>query len=163
MRKINVQDVPDVVWNSPSGKFKNSGKEISVALGRVPGSNLKSESPPFDLELVTIPPGSTLCPYHSHNLQWELYVVISGTGQARHEGGFEPIGPGDAIIFPPGEAHTILNNGSVDLVYYVIANDPPGDSGYYPDSDKWLIRMPNKRILVKGREVDYFHGEDADK
>ena len=37
-------------------------------------------------------------------------------------------GPGDAFFFGPGEAHQLANAGYEDFVYYVIADNPRGDS-----------------------------------
>jgi uncharacterized cupin superfamily protein len=85
--------------------------------------------------------------------------VISGKGAARHEDGTTSIEPGDAFIFPPGKPHQLINNGSEDLIITVIADNPIGESGYYPDSKKWLVRMPERRIL-RSEGLDYYDGEE---
>jgi uncharacterized cupin superfamily protein len=85
--------------------------------------------------------------------------VISGRGIARDESGNTPIVEGDAVIFAPGEAHQLINDGSEDLILYVIADNPVGESCYYPDSHKWLVRSP-ERILLRGESLDYFDGEE---
>ena len=69
--------------------------------------------------------------------------------------------PGDAFYFAPGEAHQLTNEGTEDLVYYVIADNPMNDSCYYPDSKKWMVHTPpGGMIVVKGSETDYFDGEE---
>jgi hypothetical protein len=30
-----------------------------------------------------------------------------------------------------------------------------------PDSDKWIVRVPEKRQVIKGEKVDYYTGEDG--
>ena len=45
-----------------------------------------------------------------HSAQWELYHVVSGRGKVRHSDGLTPIEEGDAFIFGPGEAHTLINS-----------------------------------------------------
>ena len=159
MRKVNTNMMREVTWSSPKGKFAGAGKEISEELGRQPDSTDWLERHPFDVELSRIPPGKSACPYHSHSAQWEFYHIISGTGVVRHEGGTTPIEPGDAFIFRPGEPHEIINNSSHDLVFYVVADNPIGESCYYPDSGKWLVRSPERKLL-RSESVDYYDGEE---
>jgi len=159
MQKVNVRDITERVWNSPSGKFGGAGKGISEALGRKPFSSDLNERHPFDVEIARIPPGKIPYPYHAHSAQWEFYHVISGKGVARHKDGNTAIEAGDAFIFRPEEPHTFLNDGTEDLVLYVIADNPVGESAYYPDSNKWLVRSPERR-LMRGESLDYFDGEE---
>jgi uncharacterized cupin superfamily protein len=159
MLKINTKDVPELTWSSPKGKYGGSGREISVALGRQPASTDLAQRHPFDVEITRIPPGKRACPYHSHSAQWEFYHVISGRGVVRHREGTALIEPGDAFIFPPGEPHQLSNDGSEDLVFYVVADNPIGESCHYPDSGKWLIRSPERR-LMRSEALDYYDGEE---
>src|SRR4029077_2463244 len=72
MRKINLKDVPEQEQKSPKGKFGRITKNISIALGREPESLYLSKRHPFDLALVRIPKGKSLCPYHGHAAESEL-------------------------------------------------------------------------------------------
>lgn len=159
MRKVNTKDMADLTWSSPKGKFAGSGKEISEELGRKPHSTDLNERHPFDVELCRIPPGKASYPYHSHSAQWEFYHVISGCGTVRHQDGKTAIEPGDAFIFKPGEPHQVTNDGQDDLVLYVVADNPIGESYYYPDSQKWGVNSPERRILRSGA-LDYYDGEE---
>ena len=85
--------------------------------------------------------------------------MISGKGVARHKDGTTSIEAGDAFIFEPDEPHQLTNNSSEDLVVLVIADNPIGESSYYPDSKKWLVRSPERR-LMRGDSLDYFDGEE---
>src|SRR5580700_8647415 len=136
MLKVNTNKMPEESWASPKGKFASAGKELSEELGRKPQSTDLNERHPFDVEICRIPPGKTPYPYHSHSAQWEFYHVISGSGIARDKDGNTAIETGDAFIFKPGEAHQIINNGTEDLILYVVADNPFGESSYYPDSKK---------------------------
>ena len=160
MRKVIINDVPLEPWASPKGKLGCRSRNISLALGRVERSDLKSESHPFDLELCTAPAGKAMCPYHSHSAQTEMYVVVAGCGKVRSVDGYTDIGPGDAFIFKPHEPHQMIASATEDLTYYIIADDPPGESCYYPDSDKWSVPAHPKRHILKGTAVDYHHGEE---
>jgi uncharacterized cupin superfamily protein len=134
MRKVNTNNMEELVWASPKGKFAGAGKQVSEALGRKPFSTDLMERHPFDIEICRIPPGKAAYPYHTHSAQWEFYHIISGNGVARHKDGKTSIEPGDAFIFGPNEPHQLINDGDQDLVMYVVADNPIGESGYYPDS-----------------------------
>jgi uncharacterized cupin superfamily protein len=161
MRKVNVKEIEEWKWQSPRGKYAAGFTGISEALGRDPSSFDLGKRHPFDLELTRMPPGKGMV-YHSHSAQWELYLVVSGKGLVRHEDGTTEVGPGDAFIFGPNEKHQLSNPGTEDFVYYVIADNPVGESGYYPDSGKWKVDKSSAadRVVIKGKETDYFDGEE---
>jgi uncharacterized cupin superfamily protein len=89
-------------------------------------------------------------------------LVISGKGTVRHKDGRTEVVAGDAFIFGPDEPHQIINSGTEDLTYYVIADNPIGEAGYYPDSGKWKVNKSSAadRVVIKGEETDYFDGEE---
>ena len=159
MRKVNLKDIEEWEWKSPGGKHAASFKGISEALGRDPNSLDLAKRHPFDLEL---PPGKQNFPYHAHSAQWELYLIIKGQGSVRHEDGTTGVVAGEALIFGPNESHQITNSGEEDLLYYVIADNPIGESSYFPDSGKWKVNKSSSadRVVVKGEETDYFDGEE---
>ena len=159
MQKVNIKEIPEDLWSSPKGKFGGAAKCLSEALGRKPLSTDLKEKHPFDVEITRIPPGKIPYPYHSHSAQWEFYYVISGNGMARHEGGTTQIEAGDAFIFQPDEPHGFMNDGPEDLLLFVVADNPIGESAYYPDSKKWLVRSPERRLL-RGEALDYYDGEE---
>ncbi len=159
MRKVNSKDVEEVLWRSPNGKFEGAGKQISEALGRKPDSTDIKERHPFDVEIARIAPGATPYPYHMHSAQWEFYHVMAGEGTVRHDSGTMPIVAGDAFIFEPRQAHQIINTGSVDLIIYVVADNPVGESHYFPDSKKWAVGTPKYR-LIRSDPIDYYDGEE---
>jgi uncharacterized cupin superfamily protein len=162
MRKVNINGIKEEVWQSPGGKYAVSFKGISEALGREPLSLDLSKRHPFDLEWNRVSPGKPNFPYHAHSAQWELYLIVSGEGNVRHKNGTTEVVAGDAFIFGPDEAHQLINSGQEDLVYYVIADNPIGESSYYPDSGKWKVNKSSAadRVVIKGRETDYFDGEE---
>jgi uncharacterized cupin superfamily protein len=162
MRKVNVNDIKEEAWQSPGEKYAVSFKGISEALGRGPNSLDLSKRHPFDLEWNRVSPGKQNFPYHAHSAQWELYLVISGEGSVRHKDGTTEIVAGDVFIFGPDEPHQLTNSGTEDFIYYVIADNPIGESAYYPDSGKWKVNKSSSadRVVVKGKETDYFDGEE---
>lgn len=159
MRKVNTKEMTEYTWSSPKGKFVGAGKEISEELGREPQSTDLKERHPFDVEILRIPPGKTPYPYHSHSAQWEFYHVISGKGVVRHKEGTTAIVSGDAFLFSPGEPHQLINDGSEDMVVYVVADNPINESCHYPDSQKWIVQSPECR-LIRSEPLDYYDGEE---
>jgi len=159
MRKINTKDIAELTWTSPKGKFVGAGKQVSEELGRKPTSTDFMERHPFDVEICRIPPGKVPYPYHSHSAQWEFYHVISGRGVVRHSEGKTAIETGDAFLFKPGEPHQLINDSTEDLILYVVADNPIGESCHYPDSQKWIVRSPERR-LIRSESLDYYDGEE---
>ena len=49
MRKINTNDLAEITWSSPKGKFSGAGRQVSEALGRKPFSTDLKERHPFDV------------------------------------------------------------------------------------------------------------------
>jgi uncharacterized cupin superfamily protein len=70
-----------------------------------------------------------------------------------------PIGPGDTMLFKPNEAHQLFSDGPGDLVVIVVADNPIGESQYYPDSGKWGVPIPDRRML-RSENLDYYDGEE---
>lgn len=159
MRKINTNALEELTWQSPRGRFAGAGKQVSEALGRVPSSTDLLKRQPFDIEIARIAPGKSPYPFHSHSMQWEFYHVISGTASVRDEKDVTPVEPGDAFIFEPDRAHQIFNDGLVDLVLYVVTDNPLGEPCHFPDSGKWTVRSPQTTVS-RSRAVDYFEGEE---
>ena len=159
MLKVNTNRLAEVTWASPGGKFGGAGKEVSEALGRKPNSMDINERHPFDVEILRIGPGKTPYPYHSHSAQWEFYHVISGRGLVRDQEGTTSMEAGDAFLFKPGEPHQLINDSAEDLVILVVADNPIGESCHYPDSDKWRVESPEKRML-RCDPLKYYDGEE---
>jgi mannose-6-phosphate isomerase-like protein (cupin superfamily) len=44
---------------------------------------------------------------HYHKLAEEFYFILEGTGEMEIDGATRGVGPGDAILIPPGAWHTI--------------------------------------------------------
>jgi uncharacterized cupin superfamily protein len=163
MHKINLAAIAEVEHRSPKGKYHSFYKGVSLALGRDDDSRDLDKRHPFDLEYNRLPPGGINYPFHFHSVQWELYVVVSGKGIVRDDHGRTEVGPGDSFIFRHCEAHQLLNEGTEDFVYYVIADNPLGECCYYPDSKKWAVACETsacKRVRDSGPSVNYYEGEE---
>ncbi len=61
---------------------------------------------------------------HSHEGREQVYVVVQGRGAMRVGDEVEEVGPGTAILVPPGTSHSIRNIGEEKLIY-VSSTSPP--------------------------------------
>ena len=65
---------------------------------------------------------------------------------------------GDVVLHPPGEPHQITASADDELVFLLVADNPPVDFWHYPDSNKWGLRAQRK--FFRPQEVDYWDGEE---
>ena len=159
MKKVNLNDIPWRERKSPRGKYHRFLRDVALAFRNPKSGPEPPGQPPFEVELVRLPPGARNFPFHSHAAEWEFYLILSGAGKMRAGRNSVSLNPGDCVMNPPGEPHQIMNAGKEDLLYYVIANNAPADFYHYPDSNKWgfsLESMGTFRI----REVDYYNREE---
>ena len=159
---MNTVHIPDLPWeemHSPTKKFHSFLRNISLALGGTRNAGTWGGGHPFDLQIRRLPPGAAVCPFHSHLAQWELFVVMAGSGTVRAGAETHPITAGEVFVHPPGEPHQLINSSAADLEVLIIADNPPLDGCFYPDSNKWALRPPGK--VFRLTETDYFDGEDA--
>ena len=57
---------------------------------------------------------------HTHETSSETIFFLSGTGYALCGGEREPVGPGLCHYCPKGTAHTLINDGQEDLVFFAV-------------------------------------------
>jgi len=158
MKKINLSTVGVDECKSPKGRFRLFSQDISAAIRQGNGEKTRTTACPFDVELVRLPPRAANYPLHSHSAQWEFYMIVSGRGQVRTPAGITEIREGDYLVHPPGEAHQLINTGAVDLIYYIIADNPTSDVCHYPDTNKWGV--PGQAKLVRVEPTEYYDGEE---
>lgn len=58
-----------------------------------------------------------------------------------------PSGPATPFSLGPDELHQLINDSAEDLLLLVVVDNPIGESSYYPDSKKWLVRSPERRLM----------------
>lgn len=68
---------------------------------------------------ATLPPGSYVG-LHTHEGDSEIVYIVSGTGKAQYEDGYEPLAPGDCHYCPPGHSHRLINDSDGDLTFFAV-------------------------------------------
>jgi uncharacterized cupin superfamily protein len=157
--KVQHADVKADGFESPKGNFGVTYRDYI---------DCEKTGCPFDMQHVTLKPGKKNFPFHTHGSLWELYYALSGTATMRTDEESVDFAAGDTYLCRPGLAHQIINNSDADFTYLVIANDPPHDTCYYPDSGKlapmakqlWGPMPEGKRFWQPQEGVEYFTGEE---
>ena len=65
---------------------------------------------------ATVAPGQATAA-HYHLVAEEIYYILNGQGAMFLEEARQDVVPGDAILIPPGQRHSIRNTGKEDLVF----------------------------------------------
>ncbi len=94
------------------------------------------------VNLSRLPPGRTMCPFHFHEREDEVFFILSGRGVLRYGDDIRELRAGDCVSCPAGTkvAHQIANPFEEDLTYLAIGPHDPHEVAVYPDSGKVMIR-----------------------
>jgi mannose-6-phosphate isomerase-like protein (cupin superfamily) len=68
---------------------------------------------------------------HYHARSEEIYVVLDGSGEMEVDGDRRRVGPGDAILIPPGAWHQIRAEGGAALRFLCCCAPPYADDDTY--------------------------------
>ena len=58
--------------------------------------------------------------HHAHETNCEIIYIISGQAKCILDGKEEILNPGESSYCPKGSAHTTINNGDKDLVFFAV-------------------------------------------
>jgi len=113
--------------------------------------------------LYEIPPGKSNYPYHYHEMNEEVFYILSGKGSLRTPEGISEVCAGDFIFFPANEkgAHKLTNTSETEpLVYLDFDTKNEIDVCFYPDSGKIGVWGKEVNQLYKlDSQVDYYLDE----
>jgi uncharacterized cupin superfamily protein len=144
-------------------------EEIRHLKGRHWGGYYRPLTPALDrlggrlgVGINRVPPGRSMCPFHSHRREDEVFYVLSGRGLLRYGDAVREIGPGDCVACPAGSgiAHQLANPFEQDFVYLGIGPNDPDEVCVYPDSEKIMVR--SLRTVGYLKKADYYAGEPAE-
>lgn len=69
--------------------------------------------------LLTLAPGAQVGA-HAHEGDCEIVYVLSGTGKAMYEGGYETLTPGTCHYCPEGKHHCVINDSDGELTFFAV-------------------------------------------
>ncbi|MCR4666523.1 MAG: cupin domain-containing protein [Desulfovibrio sp.] len=67
----------------------------------------------------TLHPGEAIGT-HQHNNEFEVYYILSGSGEYNDNGTKSLVQKGDLTLCPSGESHGMINTGKEDLVFIAL-------------------------------------------
>jgi uncharacterized cupin superfamily protein len=146
--------------DDPPG-FRTRGAEV----GRQAGSRRLGAS------LYELPPREALCPYHWHEANEEMAIVLSGRPSIRTPAGWRELELGELVSFPRGRdgAHQVMNRSDETARVLMVSEMNAPELVVYPDSNKAGVRSrapgsahSSDEILARFRfedAVDYWEGE----
>jgi uncharacterized cupin superfamily protein len=150
---VNIADV-DEVRHLKGKHWGGYYRPLTPALDRLGGR--------LGVSINRVPPGRSMCPFHSHRREDEVFYVLSGRGLLRYGSSVRRIGAGDCVSCPAGTgiAHQLANPFDEDFLYLGIGPNDPDEVCVYPDSGKVMVRALKTLGLLK--KTDYYAGESAE-
>jgi len=67
----------------------------------------------------TLIPGASIG-LHTHTGNSEVYYILSGSGKVLCDGVYEPVTAGSCHYCPMGHAHSLINDGEDNLVFFAV-------------------------------------------
>nr|WP_195986120.1 cupin domain-containing protein [Clostridium sp. D33t1_170424_F3] len=127
-----------------------AGGVATAYLGKAAGSEK------LYVNIDRLPAGTYSAKYHSHSLQEEFFLILSGTGTLRMDGEIREVRPGDFVAKPCGAcAHQFYNPGPEPLEILDVGTVEKGDVAYYPDEQIVLLRDRREAFGPAGRLSDW--------
>jgi uncharacterized cupin superfamily protein len=101
-------------------------------------------------------PGAVGSPFHVHQANEELLLVLAGTLSLRGPDGTQLLSSGAVVAFPRGlaGAHSLVNRSDAPARYLVVSTTNRPDVVEYPDTGATLVVLAEQRLA-------YPHGADA--
>jgi len=108
-------------------------------------------------------PGQRTFPYHWHQLEEEMLIVLRGEPTLRDPSGERRLAAGDCVLFPTGPegGHTIRNDTDEPVRLLMLSCEHEAEIAFYPDSGKiGVFGKDLRKFLPADAELDYFEGEE---
>ena len=80
--------------------------------------------------VISVAPGETVRPAHSHPNGEEVIYIIRGSGRVMVDGAVDAVAEGTAVLFPQGKVHMLQNTGDEEMKV-ICFFAPPSNLGTY--------------------------------
>jgi len=129
---VNIDEVPEEEYLEGE-HWGHAYKVLTPSMGRTGR---------LGMNVTRLPKGRAACPFHYHQLEDEVFYVLSGRGWLRYGDELTELRPGDCVSCAAGsgKAHQIANTFDEDLVYLAIGPNDPNEVCVYPDTGKVMVR-----------------------
>lgn len=134
MKELAVKNL-----NSIEGQKMNRGVGNEFTVKPVVA---RADAGQCQVNFVEVEPGNQAYGYHYHEMNEEVFYIISGTGIVRTPQGDITVKAGDTITFPAGKegAHVIRNSSTAEKLVYIdfdTVNVP--EIVHFPDTNKIMV------------------------
>jgi uncharacterized cupin superfamily protein len=158
---MSNEEFPNVVNIDEVREEDHTGGEFWGGFDKCLTPSMRPRGGRLGVSLSRVPPGRSMCPFHAHTLEDEVFLVMSGRGVLRYGDALRVLRAGDCVSCPAGTgvAHQIANPFHEDLIYLAIGPREPNEVCVYPDSGKVLVRGLKQVGFL--RATPYLEGEPA--
>jgi uncharacterized cupin superfamily protein len=136
---LNIHDIQGTPFSPEFGPSGSAAHHFAVSTARI-SQALGAQKLGYNVS--TVPPGKAAYPFHSHRVNEEMFLILSGTAELRLGSATYPLREGDVIACPPGgpeTAHQIRNSGTTDLRFLAVSTRLSPEICDYPDSRKFGV------------------------
>lgn len=144
MKELAVKNL-----NSIEAQTINNGENqftIKPVVGR-------ADATKCSVNFIEVEPGNQAFGYHYHEMNEEVFYIISGTGIVRTINGDITVKAGDIITFPTGKegSHVIRNGSETEKLVYL-----DFDAISFPE----IVHLPDtKQIMVISAQTNSIYDE----
>lgn len=168
-----IVNIEEIELQATPPAFQPTGKTAllyEAKMGQV-GSHIGAKL--LGYNITELPPGKRAFPFHNHQINEEMFLILEGNGEVRIGTETFDISKGDIIACPPGgkdKAHQIINSSKSVLRFLAISTKISPEVAEYPDSGKFgvLAEFPHESdaaqksfrfISKKEKSLGYWEGE----
>lgn len=160
-----ILNVADAELHPRPPQYAPTGAAAEIIDARVAFVSRQFGASKLGYNVTAIPPGKRAFPFHNHQVNDEMFFILSGSGTIRIGEEQHAIRSGDIISCPAGgpeTAHQIVNTGTEELQFLAVSSTFSPDIVEYPDSGRFgvladLTPTPDgqpRSLMYVGREAD---------
>jgi uncharacterized cupin superfamily protein len=111
----------------------------------------------FGVNLTHLAPGASSALRHAHTKQDEFVYILEGTPSLHTNDGITRLAPGMCAGFKAGsgDAHRLVNETPLEVVYLEVGDRTAGDAVSYPDDDIQATLVDGKWKFVRKNGSPY--------
>ena len=111
----------------------------------------------FGVNLTHLAPGASSALRHAHTKQDEFVYILEGNPSLHTNDGIMRLSPGMCAGFKAGtgDAHRLVNETALEVVYLEIGDRTAGDEASYPDDDIQATLVDGKWKFVRKNGSPY--------
>lgn len=160
-----ILNVADAELHPRPPQYAPTGAAAEIIDARVAFVSRQFGASKLGYNVTAIPPGKRAFPFHNHQVNDEMFFILSGSGTIRIGKEQHVIRSGDIISCPAGgpeTAHQIVNTGTEELRFLAVSSTFSPDIVEYPDSGRFGVLADLKptpdgqprSLMYVGREAD---------